>query len=148
MSNYPQRVEVVVHFPATRAGWDVLRQRVTQLHTLPTGDSMDHLVWNVIYHDSNAHKIGTFNVFDHCGFMKDVQQHLRKFKDKALFAEELKRSVKYYFWSKCEWEIIISPWTGSRDTEAIKVDVCWQLLNNWERFVDYVWNSKRRRTNG
>ena len=41
----------------------------------------------------------------------------------------------YYFWSKCEWEVLISPWVGGND-EEIKVDVAWQIMNNWDVFVD------------
>lgn len=90
--------------------------------------------------------ITTFNVFDHCGFYEEVKKFLRQCKDRASFAEEVKRSLKYYFWSKCEWEIIIGPWSGGRNTEKIKVDVCWQVLNNWDHFVDYLWSKKRSRS--
>lgn len=145
MSNYPQPVDVIVHYPVTRDGWRTLQNRVTQLHIHNTGESMKDFVWNVIYHDSNAHKIGIFNVFDHCGFMKDVQLYLRKCKDRPSFEQEVKRSLKYYFWSKFEWEIIIGPWGSSNDTQEIKVDACWQVLNNWERFIDYLWSKKRKR---
>lgn len=106
---------------------------------------MEKFVWNVIYHDSNGQKITTFNVFDHCGFNDEVKKSLRQCKDKTSFAEEVKRSLKYYFWSKCEWEIIIGPWSGGRNTEEIKVDACWQVLNNWDHFIDYLWSKKRSR---
>lgn len=46
--------------------------------------------------------------------------------------------MKYYFWSKCEWEIIICPWVGKADD--IKIDVYDQLMLNWDKFVDYVWS--------
>ena len=53
----------------------------------------------------------------------------------------------YYFWSKAEWEIILSPWCGGRDTKDIKIDVYDQVMNNWDIFVDYVFNSKKRKQN-
>ena len=78
--------------------------------------------------------------------MEDLQKHYKKQKTKEAFAEALRRSLIYYFWSKCVWEVLISPWCGSKKNEAIKVDVYWQVMNNWDHFLDYVWNAKRRRS--
>lgn len=108
--------------------------------------STDKLVWNVIYHDLNAQKILPYNIFRHQGFLKDVQELLKKCEDKTVFASGLHRSLMYYFWCKSEWEIIIGPWAGNKTTEEIKVDVCWQIMNNWDHFVDYVWCAKRRKS--
>lgn len=107
---------------------------------------MDSLVWNVIYHNINADKIETFNIFNHGGFRGDLKRLYKKYQEKEDFARELKRSLMYYFWGKCEWEIIIEPWCGSDRTKEIKVDVYWQVMNNWDRFLDYVWNAKTSKT--
>ena len=133
------------------------------------------LEWNVFYHDFNKQKITTFNIFNHWKFNEDVQKSLKKFKDKDEFAEELRRDLFYYFGSKCEYEIIITSfptyitmneldrlnherWTHkerygidfvrinvSPDTGA-KIDIYTQVMNNFEIFCDYVWNSKQHRT--
>ena len=103
---------------------------------------MTDLVWNVVYHDINADRIKVYNIFKHGGFMENLQKHYKKHKTKDEFAEALRRSLMYYFWSKCEWEVLISPWCGSKKDKAIKVDVYWQVMNNWEIFLDYVWYSK------
>lgn len=105
----------------------------------------EQMKWMVFYHDFNGDKIKTFNIFDHGGFLADVKKHLKKCEDKPDLARQLKRSLFYYFCSKCEWEIIIKPWCGSRNNEEIKVDVYEQVMNNWDIFLDYVWNSKRRK---
>lgn len=76
--------------------------------------------------------------------MENLQKHYKKHKTKDEFAEALRRSLMYYFWSKCEWEVLISPWCGSKKDKAIKVDVYWQVMNNWEIFLDYVWYSKHK----
>jgi len=146
MNNSAGDIEVVAHYPIIPNGWKAQTRRMDQVLFCHTGDIMEKFVWNVIYHDSNAQIITTFNVFDHCGFYEEVKKFLRQCKDRASFAEEVKRSLKYYFWSKCEWEIIIGPWSGGRNTEKIKVDVCWQVLNNWDHFVDYLWSKKRSRS--
>ena len=103
------------------------------------------LKWYVYYHHWNGNEIKTFNIFNHCGFRDDVEKYLKKYKDKEEFAEKLKGSLMYYFWSKCEWEIVITPWVGNRNTKDIKIDVYDQVMNNWDIFVDYVYNSKVRR---
>lgn len=107
---------------------------------------MEKLTWNVIYHSVNEDRIKTFNIFDHGGFHEDLKKLYRKYPAKEEFAEELRKSLGYYFRSKCEWEIIIGPWCGGRNTEEIKVDVYWQVMNNWETFVDYIWNAKTSKT--
>lgn len=56
------------------------------------------------------------------------------------FADGLKKYLMYYMWSKCEYEIILSPWTGRADD--IKIDVYDQIMMNFERFVDYCWSFK------
>lgn len=50
----------------------------------------------------------------------------------------------YYYWAKCEWEVIISPWIAQHNDNEIKVDVYWQVMNNWDIFLDYVWNNKKK----
>lgn len=106
---------------------------------------MKQLVWNVIYHNLNGQRIETFNVFKHGGFVADVEKALKRCATKEEFAEPLRRSLSYYYRSKTEWEVIITPWCGGRDTRDIKIDVYWQIMNNWEIFLEYVWSAKPKR---
>lgn len=103
------------------------------------------LKWYVYYHDWNGSEIKTFNIFNHGSFREDVEKYLKKYKNKEEFAKRLRSSLSYYFWSKCEWEVVITPWVSNRNTEDIKIDVYDQVMNNWDIFVDYVWNSKIHR---
>ena len=32
----------------------------------------------------------------------------------------------------------------ANDDEEIKVDVAWQIMNNWDVFVDYTWNNRKK----
>ena len=105
---------------------------------------MEKLIWNVIYHDINRGEICIFNVFKHSGFVADIKDHFRKCKTKEEFAYELRRSLLYFFWAKSEWEVLVSPWCGGRETEK-KIDVYWQVMNNWDIFVDYVWSTHKER---
>ena len=99
------------------------------------------LEWWVWYFNFNAKRIEKYNVFAHGGFLDDCKKIARKCKDdKYIFAETLRRSAMYFFWAKCEWEIVICgfppAWDGVRD----KIDVFAQLTANWDAFVDYVWD--------
>lgn len=93
--------------------------------------------WNVYYHDFNAQKIIKWNVFNHGTFKKEVDTLLKEKIDKDGFSEKLKREVMYYFWSKCEYEIILSPWIGRAD--VTKIDIYDQIMMNFGSFVDYCW---------
>lgn len=98
--------------------------------------------WYVFYHNFNAQKIERWNVFDHGRFREDVKKHLKKCQSREVFVEDLRRELMYYYWCKSEWEVLIYPWCGGRDTQPLKIDVYTQLMLNWEKFVDYVWSQK------
>lgn len=99
--------------------------------------------WNVYFHNYNKNEIEPYNIFNHSCFTYEVKQAIKKYKDKDTFAEKLKIKLAYYFWSKCEWEIIISPWIGKKESCNEKIDVYDQVMLNWDIFVDYVWNNKK-----
>lgn len=101
--------------------------------------------WYVYYHDSNAKKIIKWNVFEHGTFKNEINKLLKEKVNKEEFAERLKRELMYYFWSRCEYEIILSPWTGEGDD--IKIDIYDQIAMNWDKFVDYVWLYSHARKN-
>lgn len=108
------------------------------------------LEWNVWVGNFNTRQIEPYNIFDHGGFLEDCKKAARKYsKDRAAFLEEIHGSLMYYFWSKCEWEIVLNHWPPYSEEEAVKTDVYKQIMINWPRFADYVWNSAielRRRT--
>lgn len=91
---------------------------------------------------------------------------------KEEFAELLRRQVQYYYWSKTEWECVITdtqPHIGRRELDRIlddcyrkrtkdeppcrfshvylsdaeKIDVYDQLRLNWDEFVEYVWRFRK-----
>lgn len=87
------------------------------------------------------------NIFEHSSFYKDFQKVLKTINDKQDFADKIKSLLMYYFWSKCEYEIIISAFPESKDQkEKIKIDVYEQVMLNWDAFIDYVWEYKNGRS--
>lgn len=132
------------------------------------------LVWNVYYHNFNKKKIEIYNIFDHYSFAKEVEKSLKKIKNKDEFAEDLRKNLFYYFWAKSEWEVVITSWAPhikmseldrlnterkkhikewDREPYSLyvnpdvneKIDVYQQVMNNFDVFLDYVWNSKIHR---
>ena len=124
------------------------------------------LEWNVYYEDINAKAIKPFNVFQHHGFREDVEEAMKKSLTYEKFSHEIKRSAQYYFWSKSEYEVVITSWPPyinhdeyNRITEEMakrdytqthrplnirpvvgeKIDIFDQLMLNWSRFIDYLW---------
>ena len=109
------------------------------------------LEWYVYVSNFNARNIESHNVFNHGGLVDDIRKNLKKNgEDREAFEAQLRRDLMYWYWSKCEWEIIISHWPPRQDAADAKIDVFDQIMLNWKRFCDYVWENKnefkRRRT--
>lgn len=99
------------------------------------------LCWNVYVGNFNDKSIELHNVFEHGGFLNGCRDAARKYKkDKAGFAEAIESELLYYYWSKCEWEVVISSWPDGKYEK--KIDVYTQVMNNWEQFIDYLWAYK------
>lgn len=47
-------------------------------------------------------------------------------------------------WCKCEHEVVVGPWIGDFEKEGVKVDIYEQIRMNWDLFVEYVWDQKRK----
>ena len=111
------------------------------------------LEWNVYIHDFNAKQIKVWNVFNHGRFVEDFSKFAKKLErnkelteeqKKEQFAERLRREMMYYYLSKCEWEIILQSWPEREDFRDEKVDVYDQVKLNWDRFLDYTWQNRRK----
>ena len=101
------------------------------------------LKWYVYLEDVNRKRIIKYNIFDHYNFHKDLKNIIKKINNKDEFSEKVKHSAMYYFWSKCEYEILITTWIGRKDFKDEKVDVYDQLQLNWNAFIDYIWENKK-----
>lgn len=100
------------------------------------------LSWNVFYGDWNSKDIKTFNIFSDY-ILNEIKNAYKKFStDKEKFFEEVRHILMYYYWSKCEWETVISHWPTSPNFNSKKIDVYWQIYLNWDSFCEYLWNHK------
>lgn len=103
---------------------------------------MKELEWNVFVENINRRQIEIYNIFNHGSFKKDCDEAWREYKNSfQKFAENVKRSLMYYFWSKCEWEIILSDFPPSKKFQEKKVDVYEQVMLNWDRFIRYLFEA-------
>ena len=100
------------------------------------------LEWNVIYGDFNRRSIERYNVFNHGNFFNDCRKNKNKNDETTKFGEQLRKDLKYYFWSKCEWEVIVSHWPPAKRFQDEKIDVYDQIIMNWDIFLDYVWEHR------
>lgn len=116
--------------------------------------------WYVYREHFNSHEIEVFDVFRHISFRDNTINLKKKNLGKDEFSKELKSIAMYYFWSKCEYEVVITSWPPYIDNAELqrlnkedpayeqnvrlsvgrKVDVYQQLELNWDRFVDYVYD--------
>ena len=130
------------------------------------------LEWNVYTEDFNSKEIKVFNIFNHARFCDCVKKALKQFDNKEEFAEDVRKSLAWCYWSKCEWETVITSFPSritkeeldrlnnefKNDTEKYghepysmwicpsvgkKIDVYDQIQLNWNVFVDYIWSHKR-----
>ena len=129
------------------------------------------MIWNVYREDFNNRAIVKYNIFNHGGFAQDVNKLLKEDITKDELAEQLKRSLRYYFWGKSEYEVVITSWPvyiyraelDRLNTEyeeynnkwghypyninvvpdvGKKIDIYNQVMMNFDIFVDMIWREK------
>lgn len=100
------------------------------------------LSWKVWMQNFNAKKIEEYDIFKHTGFVEDCKKYKNDYKDKEHFTEAVRRSLLYYFWCKCEYEVVISAWPPREDVDK-KVDVYRQVMLNWPVFSEYIWENRK-----
>ena len=130
------------------------------------------LVYNVYFEDFNNRSIVTRNVFDHQTFLEMLYDAKKNCEDNfTLFSEKVKRALQYCFWSKSEYEVVITSWPPYVESEEIdklarekeerlksnysgfrrstvclsveeKVDIYDQVMLNWDLFIKYVWENR------
>ena len=95
--------------------------------------------WKVILFDFNSKSLKEYNIFKHSGFKKDFIDMCHIDFDDNDFTERLKGILQYYFWAKCEYEVVVSDWPPYKDKEgpSVKIDVYYQIMLNWDKFLDY-----------
>ena len=106
----------------------------------------EDMEWYVYTEDFNRHCIEKHNVFDHYRFKEDIKKIYKKHKnDFDSFSEEVRKSLMYFYWSKCEWEIVLTSFFPRENFREEKIDVYEQVMLNWDNFIKYVWEMAHAR---
>lgn len=97
--------------------------------------------FNVIVEDINRKE---FVPYDVVPYFVNCYKALKKSDEKPSTLDEFKKFVKskslYMYWSRCEYEIILSSWPPSKNglDDGVKVDVHWQIMMNLDIVSEIV----------
>lgn len=106
------------------------------------------LVFNVIVYNFNTKKFEPYNIFTYLEreYEKDLSKNLLK----DMFRDKLKKWIldksQYMFWSRCEYEVILSPWPPNENVSR-KIDVFEQIEMNIEVITDMFYNYHKNEIN-
>ena len=102
--------------------------------------------WYVYCENFNGKTIEKFNVFHSYNFLNGCKKAFKKYsKDIEKLKEEIRTWAMYSFWSKSEYEVIITAWPPMPEEwnfKDIKIDIYDQLMLNWDSFVQYTLDHK------
>ena len=129
------------------------------------------LKYFVYREDFNNKEIVKYNIFDNDSLYNEIIKYKKQFKnDFKKFSEAVRNLIMYRFWSKSEYEIILTSWppyveneeidrlvkerdehnskypytfkrNSTRLTVAEKIDIYDQIMLNWDIFINYVWEN-------
>jgi hypothetical protein len=129
----------------------------------------NNLAYYVYIENINKRKIEKYNVLN-AGIVKEIKERTKDVTEKELSAEVVKHILMYHYWSRCEWEIIVTDWPTNISLEELdrlnaevekykkdynrmpymltinlateeKIDVYSQILLNWDIFINYLWEN-------
>ena len=108
-------------------------------------DKKTGLKWFVFVEDINKKQIKVYNIFEHKDFMEDCDDAWKDYindehRDFSKFKKDIESNLMYYFWRKCEWEIVLSDFPPSDSFQKKKIDVYQQVKINWDKFIDYLFS--------
>lgn len=97
------------------------------------------MTYNVLLIDNRNLK--TYNIFSNWRFAQDVNILLKN-KNITDFKEKVIKLLQYYFWSKCEYEIIVTSFPYKIKNNEIdnkfKIDVYYQVMQNIDILIDML----------
>ena len=67
-------------------------------------------------------------------FVRWWEELEKPIKDESQLRDWLKCRASYMYWSKCEWEMILSDWPCEKNRQ--KIDVYEQIMMNFDLFVE------------
>ena len=137
----------------------------------PYKEDKSKLVWNIFAEEQGEIVPINIFEYNWC-FLKDgLLVAKKKYKDNfEEFADHIRSWLQHEYWSRSEYETVITSWPPYIEDEELerinkekadriekygkfyresvgltvgyKIDVFTQVMMNWDRFIEYVWNNK------
>lgn len=94
--------------------------------------------WNVLKFE-NFQMLKPFNIFSSQRF-RDFTYMTMITSDisKSDFEKNIRVACKSTYAYKCEYEFVVSTWPA--ETIKEKIDIYFQILVNWDHFINYMWD--------
>ena len=100
--------------------------------------------FNVLNWGINRNELEPYDVLPY--FRKCYEECKKKDRPKTAneWEEFIRRKGMYMFWSRCEYEIIISPWPPQKKNVSVKIDVWQQIEMNLDLIVELLMNEFKK----
>jgi hypothetical protein len=95
-----------------------------------------NLEWYVLKYDANSDSIVTYNVMTGIAELLYKKVKKKEVYNRASLKEFLKKEFMYNYWSRTEYEILVSGLSSDANIE--KIDIYEQLEMNLDNITDYV----------
>ena len=97
------------------------------------------LEWNVLQYDFNLGRIVRYNVLEYSEWLiSSIKRAIKKKEvvDYNSLKEFISRKLKARYWSRAEYEIMVSGLITKKEPQ--KIDVWYQIEMNIDSFVEYI----------
>lgn len=96
---------------------------------------MKKIEWYAFYQEFNSDRLKYVNVIRQ-SLIDRVKKLIKKNADYEEIKKEIDISLMHDYWSKSEYEVIVSNW-GGKEFEQ-KIDIYYQLQPNIDRITEYL----------
>ena len=96
---------------------------------------MKKIEWYAFYYLFNSDRLKYTNVIKQ-SLIDRVKKLIKKNADYEEIKREIDASLMHDYWSKSEYEVIVSNWTGKKFEQ--KIDIYYQLQPNIDRITEYL----------
>lgn len=98
------------------------------------------LKWYVLNHSFNDKRVEQINIFDDHHLNEFINEHIRSYTTFDNFKIELNNELRYLYWARAEYEIVIGGLFHHDEDELEKWDIYMQLKPNLDTLARYIIN--------
>lgn len=97
----------------------------------------EKLKFYVLLFDFNRKEAEMYNIFNDIVVREDIIYAIKRKVSKEELKEILSATCKYVFWSRCEYEIVVTGFPI--DDKSEKIDAWFQIEPNLDIITEYLW---------